>query len=150
MSLVVSTKEASAIDSQYASSFFDFPVELRHAVYGHLFNFTGLHIHHSVGDDGVNHFRLTPCTSPNILDGNSGGVEYGSDLFFAPSHVYKRRYLSSWGPHWMCEELAFRWEGYSQELDGLLSASSRDFSSASRVCKRMQVILSCQFLSLYY
>lgn len=144
MSLIVSTEEACATDSQHASSFFAFPIELRRAVYAELFDLAGQHIQYIVGGDGVHRFRLTPCTAPTRSDEEErDGSERNPEktLPFASGPIYQRRLLSSWGPHWMCEELAFHLqdgEGSTQAADEIGSASSgRGFYSALRVCKRM-------------
>lgn len=147
MSHTVSTEEACAVDSQYVSSFFTIPIELRRAVYAYLFDPAGHHIQYVVGGDGVRHFRLTTCTAPTKSGEEERGHErYGRErnpdgqLFYPGGPIYKRRLLSSWGPHWMCEELACHFrdgEVSTQEAGDIEPASSLDVSSAWRVCKRM-------------
>jgi len=145
----------STVHNQVESSFFSAPLEVRRVIYGHVFTLAGQHILRRINnnndddDDRTQEFILTPCTAPciqaAILDGqNTGGLERRctrseSRLESDYSPIYKRRLASTWGPHWLCEELAFRWkhEHYPQEKDNLLSASSRSLSSLLRVCKRM-------------
>lgn len=148
MSLPVSAdySDESAVDGQAGSALFSVPLEVRRAVCGHLFDLAGQHILHHVGNDGTHQFKLTPCTAPCIVPAvfngkNHCGQErrcFDSD---DSSPVYKRRLASTWGPHWLCEELAFRWkhEHYPEEAENKLSESSHNLSYLLRVCKRMYV-----------
>ncbi|KAB5554875.1 hypothetical protein GE09DRAFT_142479 [Coniochaeta sp. 2T2.1] len=133
---------AIAIDIQHGSNFFTIPIELRRAVYAHLFDIPGQHIRYVVdGGDGVQHFRLTPCIAPPVSDkrirhGDERNPYPRSPDGFAPEGpLYFRRLLSSWGPHWMCEELACHFKE-AGDLESMFPPS-HDFSSALRVCKRM-------------
>ncbi|KAK4113247.1 hypothetical protein N656DRAFT_778773 [Canariomyces notabilis] len=140
------------MDGQHASSFFAIPIELRRAVYAHLLSTAGQHIQYITGDDGIHHFRLTPCiVSAKWDEEELDGTERNPDkLYWVWGPIYKRRLSSSWGPHWMCEELAFNlpvcehahWKGSStQEAGDIAPASLRGFASALRVCKRMYMEL---------
>ena len=146
MTLIQSIEEAGAIDMQHASSFFAIPIELRRAVYAHAFGVPSQHIRYIASDDDGDgdrspQFRLTPCIKPTTSDTRS---RYGKErnpgpldaAGFAPEGlVYMRRLVSSWGPHWMCEELACHFEE-AGDIESMFP-SSYDFFSALRVCKRM-------------
>ena len=137
--------EDCAIHSQDASHFFSIPLELRRDVYGHLFDLAaGHHIQYMTEGNGPHHFRLTPCTAPTRSDdeGRPGlGNERNPDQSpgsTVEGPIYMRRLLSSWGPHWMCEELAlYTSKGNSQDGVDTEPAPSRDISPTLRVCKRM-------------
>lgn len=137
MSLILSTEEARGVDNQDESIFFSIPIELRLAVYAHLFNISGLHIQF-VGRDGARQFMLTPCAAPPITDQRErDGKERDPKISIFDKLKYKRRLSSSWGSHWMCEELAFHFQDCDQSMREAESASSRNFSSTSRVCTRL-------------
>ena len=138
MSLFLSTKEARGVDNQDESIFFSIPVELRLAVYAHLFNISGLHVHSVAGSDGSRQFKFTPCAAPPIADEEArDGTERDPKISIWDQSIYKRRLSSSWGSHWMCEELAFYFQDCDKSMREAVSASSRNFSSTLRVCKRL-------------
>jgi len=147
MSHAVPTEKSQdfAIHSQDASVFFSIPLELRRDIYGQLFDLeAGHHIQYMTEGKRPHHFRLTPCTAPIRLDDEERpglGNERNPDQSAGSAvegPIYMRRLLSSWGTHWMCEELAlYPSEGNSQDGGDMEPAPSRDISSTLRVCKRM-------------
>ncbi|KAK0617750.1 hypothetical protein B0T14DRAFT_525779 [Immersiella caudata] len=157
MPLTVWGDEACGVDEQRASRFFAIPIEVRHPIYSQAYDFAAQHI--QCVDQGYGgsrrfkfppvetdppgapytRFRLTPC----VLDpaaiaedvGASGEERNPGEPYDAKESeaVFQRRLLSSWGPHWECEELALN-RGFDLKSD---RERSRDLSSAMMACKTM-------------
>lgn len=132
------------IDNQDASPLFNIPLELRRAIYVNLVDVSARHVYSVAGSDGISRLRFTPCIAPgafdaDYLDGSERCPEIheSDERIPVAGPIFKRRLLSSWGPHWMCEELAFHPQDCSE--DALQAASSffGDGFSFLRVCKRM-------------
>ncbi|KAK1760057.1 hypothetical protein QBC47DRAFT_455874 [Echria macrotheca] len=148
MSSIMPPDGTSAIDRQDESPFFSMPIELRNAVYEQLFEFRDQHVRSVAGIDGTQQFALTPCIAPPISDDQE---RVGRERF--PKNDPKnpdlqplkmRRIASSWGPHWMCEELAlYPKECASGTSEGWIAdaAVSRTVYPALLVCKRMYLDL---------
>ncbi|KAK0744034.1 hypothetical protein B0T18DRAFT_195007 [Schizothecium vesticola] len=142
MPTALAEQTVAAIDNQDASPLFKIPLELRRAIYANLVDVSARHICSVAGSDGISRLRFTLCIAPgpsdeDYLDGSERCPElYESDIPVA-GPIFKRRLLSSWGPHWMCEELAFHPQDCSE--DALQAASSLfgDAFSFLRACKRM-------------
>ncbi|KAH8908291.1 hypothetical protein BR93DRAFT_925412 [Coniochaeta sp. PMI_546] len=142
MALILSAEEACGVDKQSESIFFSIPIELRLTVYAHLFNISGLHIRFVAGRDGARQFKLTPCAAPPITDEEDrDGTERDPRISIWDQMIYKRRLSSSWGSHWMCEDLAFYFQDCDKSMSEAESASSRNFSSTLRVCKKLYLEL---------
>lgn len=131
------------VDNQDASPLFNIPLELRRAIYANLAGFSAQHIHSVAGSDGSSRLRFTPCIAPGASDQNElDGSERCPDprapgkKYPIVSPIFRRRLLSSWGPHWMCEELALHPRDCGQDVQAAVSVSS-DYLSHLRVCKRM-------------
>ncbi|KAK0649844.1 hypothetical protein B0T16DRAFT_492379 [Cercophora newfieldiana] len=139
-------KPLPCIDNQDASPFFKLPFELRRAVYAQAFDLSACHLYSSASNsDGTPRLRLASCVSPAAsherdLDGSERcPVKRTPDLYKwpLPSLIFKRRSRSSWGPHWMCEELVLHAQDLGEDLREKRSAlRSRAFSPTLRVCKR--------------
>lgn len=138
-------EQATAIiDNQDASPLFNIPLELRHAIYGHLVDISVRHIYSVADSDGISRLHSTPCIAPgasdaNYLDGSERCPEkpVPGEEYPIASPIFKRRLRSGWGPHWMCEELAFHPQDCSEEALQAASSFSRGSFSFLRVCKRM-------------
>lgn len=82
---------------------------------------------------------LTPCLGANLYDGDIG---YGRRVALPHPDSYathNRRLISSWGPHWMCEEF---WLGGIAPVvahDEKFGANLCSLYPALRICKRMSV-----------
>lgn len=131
------------VDNQDASPLFNIPLELRRAIYANLAGFSAQHIHSVAGSDGSSRLRFTPCIAPGASDQDElDGSERCPDprapgkRYPIVSPIFRRRLLSSWGPHWMCEELALHPRDCGQDVQAAVSVSS-DYLSHLRVCKRM-------------
>ncbi|KAK0631423.1 hypothetical protein B0T14DRAFT_2891 [Immersiella caudata] len=132
------------IHNQAASPFFKLPLELRRAVYANVFDFSACHLHSSAASNGTPRLQLKSCIAPTTfderaLDGSERcPVKRTPDhhKWPIPSQTFKRRVLSSWGSHWMCEELALHHLDCGEDVRQSVLLS-RDFIPALRVCKRM-------------
>jgi hypothetical protein len=136
--------ETNCFNNQEESPFFSIPIELRNAVYEQLFDFRDQHVRSVVGTDGTQQFLLTPCIAPPISDDEGRlGLERIPKNYSRsedPRPMIMRRMASSWGPHWMCEELAlYPEECASGTSEGWIaeSAASRRVYPTLLVCKRM-------------
>jgi hypothetical protein len=159
MPLIVSEDEARGVNEQTASRFFAIPIEVRHPIYSQAYDLTAQHI--QCVDQGYGgprrfkfppvetntpsaaytRFQLTPCVlDPTAIAEDVG--ESGLERNPCEPHdakeseaVFQRRLLSSWGPHWACEELALN-RGFDLRND---RRRARDLSSAMVACKKMSV-----------
>ncbi|KAK4446421.1 hypothetical protein QBC34DRAFT_356803 [Podospora aff. communis PSN243] len=136
----------SSMQTQDASPFFRLPLELRRSVYTHAFDFSACHLHSSPASDGTPTLRITACVAPTAsAEDNLDGSERcpvkgtpGHRKWPVPSQIFKRRAQSSWGPHWMCEELALYPKDCGEDvLEERSVALSRHFTRALKVCRRM-------------
>lgn len=142
--IMTPTAPVELVDNQDASPLFNIPLELRRAIYAHLVDVSAQHIHSVAGSDGSSRLRFTPCIAPGASDQDElDGSERCPDprvpgeRYPIVSPIFRRRLLSSWGPHWMCEELALHPRDCGQDvLQAAVSVSSH-YLSHLRVCKRM-------------
>ncbi|KAK1836826.1 hypothetical protein QBC39DRAFT_337417 [Podospora conica] len=135
---------ATLIDNQDASPLFNIPLELRRAIYTHLFDFSARHVYSMVGSDGTSRLHFVPCIAPGASDADDlDGSERCPDKpdpetqYPIAGPIFKRRLLSSWGPHWMCQEMAFHPEDCSDDSIKAASSLAGGGFSLLRVCKRM-------------
>lgn len=142
--IMTPTAPVELVDNQDASPLFNIPLELRRAIYAHLVDVSAQHIHSVAASDGSSRLRFTPCIAPGASDQDElDGSERCPDprvpgeRYPIVSQIFRRRLLSSWGPHWMCEELALHPRDCGQDvLQAAVSVSSH-YLSHLRVCKRM-------------
>jgi hypothetical protein len=135
------TMQAPTHHSQPGSKLFSTPLEIRQEIYSYLIPY-GLHAY--LSDRGQ--LQLSGCVEPCVNGGMEGDERRGMEDFSPEDPVWLRRLMSSWGPHWRCEEMAQRiqyWFPGASKIDA--SDSNKDLT-VLRVCKKMYVLHTQQHL----
>ncbi|KAK8057588.1 hypothetical protein PG996_011525 [Apiospora saccharicola] len=110
------------LDSQFMSA----PAETRRAIYQHIVTSSSIHIFLSP----QGHLQVSTCLEPSISPPLGGFHQTPSERRRCPKNAgendptFARRLMSSWGPHWECEE----------------ASQARDLDCTSNllsVCKKM-------------
>jgi hypothetical protein len=123
------TPELQSSNLPTTSKLFNAPIEIRRAIYVHLINTDGVHVVRT--EQGK--IRLSPCVEPD-LDAGYTGFERHTTGDWSADAVWGRRLVSTWGPHWKCEEIALKREA---ERDEEYEAVWRNIGALLRVCRRM-------------
>lgn len=108
------------------------PIEIRRAIYVHLIDTRGVHIVRTENGE----FSLSACVGPDLYAGHTGYERRTTnDAWSDP--VWGRRLVSSWGPHWECEENALRVREEVGEQQVQTRVVEIHDGAILRVCKRM-------------
>lgn len=92
------------LESAKPDILFTLPLEIRRAIYEYVQPQRG-RLHLVQGKDGAG-FRLAKCFDPELCSHEFGSERQGPFQNCYEDRLWQKRLLSSWGPHWRCEEEA--------------------------------------------
>lgn len=108
------------------------PIEIRRAIYVHLIDTPGVHIVRTENGD----LSLSACVGPDRYAGHTGYERRTTDDTWSDP-IWGRRLVSSWGPHWECEEIALRVKEEVGDEQVQTRVVGVNDGAILRVCKRM-------------
>jgi len=123
-----------AVSKQSAPLLFNCPIEIRRAIYAQIIDTSGIHI---VRTEQGN-LRLCACVGPDLYAGHTGSERRTTDDR-SDDPAWARRLISSWGPHWECEELLLRADEDGENEEIHTQAKRQNNGAILRVCRTMLV-----------